>query len=119
MEETDRTRKEKENFENSENDLFLGECDLLENFEAYSTTINVTCSIEIETTDGISREETLFAKLHCPVIKPAIIILNATREISFEPTFIGSSSRKFLSVKNISDRYIISLEREIRLSVKF
>ncbi|KAF7417669.1 hypothetical protein HZH68_000322 [Vespula germanica] len=104
VEETDRTKKEKENLKISSNDLFLGECDLLENFEAYSTTIDVACSIEIETADGISREETLFAKLYCPVIKPAIIILNTTREISFEPTIIGSSSRKFLSVKNISDR---------------
>lgn len=82
----------------------LEEVSLLETFEPYISTIFVTCTIDLETKNDSKRNELLFLKLVCPVTKPEILILNQNCEIAFGPTAIGTSSRKLLFVKNISNK---------------
>lgn len=99
-------RKEKEEEERvSDVDKLAGEISLLESFEPCITTIFVTCTIDLEETKNKRKhEELLFVKLICPITRPEILILNEDREIAFGPTAIGTSSRKFLFVKNISNQ---------------
>lgn len=85
-------------------DKVTGEISLLETFERCISTIFVTCTIDLEMKDGTKRDELLFVKLICPISRPEILVLNEDREIAFGPTAIGTSSRKFLFVKNISNQ---------------
>ncbi|XP_012289079.1 cilia- and flagella-associated protein 74-like [Orussus abietinus] len=90
----------------SECDKLPGENFLLENFENYVATVNAVCIVGVRMKNGTRRDERNYIKLTCPVVKPDILILNSTRVFSFGPTAIGTSSRKFLSVKNISNKNV-------------
>ncbi|XP_043510296.1 uncharacterized protein LOC122528826 [Frieseomelitta varia] len=91
----------------SDVDKLAGEISLLESFEPCISTIFVTCTIDLEETRNKRKhEELLFVKLICPITRPEILVLNEVREIAFGPTAIGTSSRKFLFVKNISNQSV-------------
>ncbi|KOX79664.1 hypothetical protein WN51_02930, partial [Melipona quadrifasciata] len=91
----------------SDVDKLSGEISLLESFEPCISTIFVTCTIDLEETKNKrKREELLFVKLICPITRPEILVLNEDRKIAFGPTAIGTSSRKFLFVKNISNQNV-------------
>lgn len=78
----------------------------LENFEPYVFTTIVTCNMKIEEKNSeFHNNEILIAKLYCPVVKPDFFILNNSREFDFGPTAIGTTERKMVFVKNISNRY--------------
>lgn len=85
-------------------DKLAGEISLLETFESHISIILVTCTINMETKDGMNSREHLFVKLICPVTRPEILILNEDRDMAFGPTPIGTASRKLLLVKNICNR---------------
>ncbi|CAL7945540.1 unnamed protein product [Xylocopa violacea] len=87
-------------------DKLTRENSLLETFEPCVSTIFITCAIDIEMKNGLKRNELLFAELICPITRPEILLLNEDREIVFERTAIGTSARKFLFVKNISNRSV-------------
>ncbi|XP_033210922.1 cilia- and flagella-associated protein 74-like [Belonocnema kinseyi] len=77
----------------------------LEYFEPYVFTTIVTCNLKIEEKNSEFRNnEILAAKLYCPVVKPDFLILNNSREFDFGPTAVGTTDRKMLFVKNISNR---------------
>ncbi|KZC08651.1 hypothetical protein WN55_11236 [Dufourea novaeangliae] len=79
---------------------------LLETIDPRVSTIFITCSIDLDFDDSTRRNELLFVKLICPVTRPEILILNKNPVIVFGPTAIGTSSRRFLLVKNISNKSV-------------
>ncbi|XP_076765106.1 cilia- and flagella-associated protein 74-like [Xylocopa sonorina] len=87
-------------------DKLTGENNLLETFEPCVSNILITCTINMEVKNGLKRNERLFAKLICPITRPEVLLLNEDREIVFGRTAIGTSARKFLFVKNISNRSV-------------
>ncbi|KAK1124220.1 hypothetical protein K0M31_006595 [Melipona bicolor] len=98
-------REKEEEDKVSDVDKLFGEISLLESFEPCISTIFVTCTIDLEETKNKRKhEELLFVKLICPITRPEILVLNEDRKIAFGPTAIGTSSRKFLFVKNISNQ---------------